>query len=351
MSDVKPISPICIADGDIVFAQGIRAGNWLFFTGHEATDYAGGIAAAVAGKPGLPLGGAPRYLREGDYLFARLSKLIAAEGGDLRHIVRVDQYYPRAECVNPYQRARKALLGNYVPPSTSILMEELLVEGANMDVSMLAVLPGSGREPKAARLEGVPVPQHSGFIPSLVAGDYVFVAGQMPNNETMTGLAPQAYRPPNAVWNGTDIRLQTEFLISSRLKPALEAGGSSLKNAIKAQVYLTDITDLPEFLDVWNSHFADNPCALTVVATKGLALLEFKIEINIFGLRDSAEIKKQIIRHEFHLPCGLDRLQSALENSCVYPHSMPPTETARSRRFAIHSAYTISECRSATRCE
>ena len=298
MSDVKPIAPIRIADGDIVYAQGIRAGNWLFFTGHEATDYAGGITAAVAGKPGLPLGGAPRYRREGDFLFARLSKLIAAEGGDLRHIVRVDQYYPRAECVNPYQRARKALLGNYVPPSTSVLMEELLVEGASMNVSMLAVLPGVNREPKPARPEGVPVPQHSGFIPSLVVGDYVFVAGQMPNNEAMTGLEPQAYRPPNAVWNGTDIRLQTEFLISSRLKPALEAGGSSLKNAIKAQVYLTDINDLPEFLDVWNDHFVDNPCALTVVATKGLALLESKIEINIFGINDNAKIKKQIIRHE-----------------------------------------------------
>jgi enamine deaminase RidA (YjgF/YER057c/UK114 family) len=114
----------------------------------------------------------------------------------------------------------------------------------------------------------------------------------------MTGLDPRAYRPPNAVWNGTDIRLQTEFLITARLKPGLEAGGSSLRNAIKAQVYLTDINDLPEFMDVWNSHFAGSPCALTVVATKGLALLESKIEINIFGVRDAGKIRKQIIEHK-----------------------------------------------------
>jgi enamine deaminase RidA (YjgF/YER057c/UK114 family) len=296
MSDVKPIAPVRI--GDIVYAQGMRAGSWLFFTGHEATDFESGIAAPVVGKPGLPLGGAPRYRREGDFLFERFAKLIAAEGGDLRHIVRVDQYYPRAECVNPYQRARKTLLKDYVPPSTSVLMEELLVDGANMNVSLLAVLPGEGREPKAARPEGVPVPQHSGFIASLECGDYVFVAGQMPNNEAMTGLEPAAYRPPNAVWNGTDIRLQAEFLITGRLKPGLEAGGSSLKNAIKAQVYLTDIDDLPEFMDVWNSHFADSPCALTVVATKGLALLDSKIEINIFGVKDKGKIKKEIIEHK-----------------------------------------------------
>ena len=298
MAEVKPIAPVRIGQTEIEFAQGMRAGPWLFFTGHEATDFAHGIAAPVAGTPGLPLGGAARYRREGDFLYARFAKLIAVEGGDLRHIVRVDQYYPRAECVNPYQRARKALLGDYVPPSTSVLMEELLVQGANMNVSMLAVLPGPGREPKPARPEGVPVPQHSGFIASLVSGDYVFVAGQMPNNEAMTGLDPKAYRPPNAVWNGTDIRLQAEFLITGRLKPALEAGGSSLRNAIKAQVYLTDINDLPEFVDVWNSHFGESPCALTVVATKGLALLESKIEINIFGVRDGGAVKKEIIEHK-----------------------------------------------------
>jgi enamine deaminase RidA (YjgF/YER057c/UK114 family) len=298
MADAKPIAPIRIGGTDIHYAQGMRAGPWLFFTGHEASDFERGIAAAVAGKPGLPLDGQARYRREADYVLARLAKLIGAEGGDLRHVVRVDQYYPSALAVNPYQRARKALLKDYVPPSTSVLMEELLVVGANVDVSMLAVLPGEGREPHPARAGGVPVPQHSGFIPSLVCGDYVFVAGQMPNNEAMTALEPAAYRAPNAVWNGTDIRLQSEFIITGRLKPALEAGGSSLANAIKAQVYLTDINDLPEFMDVWNGYFAANPCALTVVATKGLALLESKIEINIFGVRDAGRIRKEIIEHK-----------------------------------------------------
>jgi enamine deaminase RidA (YjgF/YER057c/UK114 family) len=297
MTSLKYLERTRLAGTNIELAQGVRAGAWLFFTGHEATDFQNGLAPSVAGNPGLPLGGAPRHRREGDYLINRFQRLITAEGGDMRHIVRVDQFYPTGGSVNGYQRARKAALKDFVPPSTSVLMEELLVEGAGMDVSWLAVLPGEGREPKIGRPEGVPVPQHSGFAATLVSGDYVFVAGQMPNNEAMTGIEPAAYRPPNAIWNGTDIRLQTEFLITSRLKPALEAGGSSLKNAIKAQVYLTRIEDLPEFMDVWNGHFGDHPCALTVVATKGLALLESIIEINILGVRDSGSIKKEAIEH------------------------------------------------------
>src|SRR6266852_7373793 len=192
MPDVKYIAPTRIGGTDIQYAQGVRAGSWLFFTGHMASDFEHGLAPAVTGRPGLPLGGPPRFRREGDFIIARLAKLISAEGGDLRHIVRVDQYYPSAQVVNAYQRARKAVLKDYVPPSTSVLMDELLVEGAHMDVSMVAVLPGGGREPKPAQPEGVPVPQHSGFIASLICGDYVFVAGQMPNNDDMTGIAKPA---------------------------------------------------------------------------------------------------------------------------------------------------------------
>ena len=54
----------------------MRAGSWLFFTGHMATDFEHGLAPAVAGKPGLPLGGAPRYRREGDFIIDRFAKLI-----------------------------------------------------------------------------------------------------------------------------------------------------------------------------------------------------------------------------------------------------------------------------------
>ena len=35
MPDVKPIAPVRIGQTDIEFAQGMRAGPWLFFTGHE----------------------------------------------------------------------------------------------------------------------------------------------------------------------------------------------------------------------------------------------------------------------------------------------------------------------------
>jgi len=294
---VTPIAPVTIDGTDITYAQGMRAGPWLFFTGHEASDLESGLAPAITADPGLPLHGLTRRRREGDVLMDRLNRLVTGAGSDLRHAVRLDQYYTTTEAVDPYHQARRARFGKGgIPPSTSVVMDELLVRGASIDVSLMAVMPGDGRTPHRADPADVPVPEWSGFAPCLISGDYVFVAGQMANaDDTMGDVHPKAKRPDRAMWNGTPIRLQTEFLITDRLAPALKAGGSSLANAIKAQVYLGDITDLPDFLDVWNAHFADSPCALTIVPTAAFGLSNGIIEINIFGVRDAGHTKKQII--------------------------------------------------------
>ncbi|UPJ71897.1 RidA family protein [Bradyrhizobium sp. 187] len=297
MSTVRPIASVPVGDTGLRFAQGVRAGQWLFFTGHEATDYDSGIVPAVAGVPALPLAGKARTRREGDFILGRLAKLVEGEGSNLRHIIRVDQFYPTGDSPAGYHHARKALLKDHIPPSTSAIMNDLLVKDARMNVSMMAVMPGSVPEPKAARPADVPVAPTSGFIPSLVVGDYVFVAGQLANNVELTGVDSKAFRPKTAPWANTDIRLQTEVVVS-RLKSALAAGGSSFKNAVKAQVYLTDMQDLPEFMDVWNAHVGDQPCALTVVNTQMLGVTECKVEINIFGVRDDGKIKKEIIKHK-----------------------------------------------------
>src|SRR5213595_4240943 len=134
------------------------------------------------------------------------------------------------------------------------------------------------------------------------------------------GLDPRAHVPEHSAWAGIEIRKQTEFLIEHKLKPALEAAGSSLDRSVKAQVYLSRIEDLPDFLDVWNGYYQNIPCALTVVPTKSFATVGGIIEINLIALTNAATREKQVIEAdvpgmaaygpcikvgEFLLPSGL----------------------------------------------
>jgi enamine deaminase RidA (YjgF/YER057c/UK114 family) len=289
---------------DIHFAQGMRAGDWLFFTGHEAIDFETGLAPDVVGPPGLPNHGQPRYRREGDFILRRLAGLLEHAGSDLAHGVRLDQYYPDFRAVDAYHLSRRQHFGAYIPPSTSVLMSELAARGAGINTSLLAVRPGGGRDPTMLSPDGVPVPPTSGFAASVVSGDYVVVAGQMAQDDANRTLDPRATRPsPRAVWGGTEIRLQTEFLITHRLKPALEAAGSSLRNVVKAQIYLGDIADTQHCMEVWNAHFGTSPCAVTVVPTAGFGFTDGIIEINVFGVRDNGAAKKEVIDHR--IPAGM----------------------------------------------
>jgi enamine deaminase RidA (YjgF/YER057c/UK114 family) len=273
-------------------AYAVKAGPWIFLNGHEAFDFAGGIPEAVAGPSGFPLFGRPRGRREGDFILQRMRRILRELGSDLGNGVRLDQYYPTPAAVDPYHLARHAEFGDYIPPSTSVVMEGCLAAETRISASLIAVMPG--HEIRKIHPPGVDSSPSSGFVPAVVCDDFVFVAGQMAHNPGQ-GLDPRAHVPDYAAWAGSEIRKQTEFLIEEKLRPALMAAGSSLEQSLKAQIYLARIHDFPDFVDVWNRYFANIACAVTVVPTKSFATVGGIIEINLLALTDTARRLKQVI--------------------------------------------------------
>lgn len=291
---ITPVGAIRVAGTDIHYAPCMKAGDWVFLNGIEAVDYGCGLHPSIEGTAGLPHHGLPRDRREGDFICAKFKQLLEQAGTSFANTVRLDQYYPTSKPVDPYHLARRAAFGDYIPPSTSVIMDELLTGGAHITASLLAVTPGNGREPKRVVTPQVTAPVWSGFVPAVTSGDFVFVAGQMARGAD-GNVDPRAHVPVHSRWGGYEIRRQTEYLIREKFVPALTAAGSSLANALKAQVYLRNIDDTAHFLDVWNSHFGHRQCALTIVPTKDFGLVPGMIEINLVALTDSGSTKKQVI--------------------------------------------------------
>jgi enamine deaminase RidA (YjgF/YER057c/UK114 family) len=152
--------------------------------------------------------------------------------------IRVDQYYPVFEAVRAYQLARHGEFGDYIPPSTSVLMERLFKASSHLQMSLIAVVPGADHEIRKLYPKEVPVPVGSFFVPAITCNDFVFVAGQMATDEN--ALDPSVRLPKEVRnWGGPNaVRRQTEFIIKKRLEPALKAGDSSWQNVLKAQIYV-----------------------------------------------------------------------------------------------------------------
>jgi enamine deaminase RidA (YjgF/YER057c/UK114 family) len=297
MANLEVRSVDGLAGTAIPYAYAVKAGQWLFLTGHEAFDFAKGPAPEVEGHAGFPAFGAPRLKREAEYILKRMRKTLAEFGSDFKHSVRVDQYYPVFEAVRAYQLARHGEFGDYIPPSTSVLMDRLFKRDSHISMSMMAVVPHKDYEIGKLYPKEVPVPIGSFFVPAITCNDFVFVAGQMASDEN--ALDPAVRLPKEARnWGGPNaVRRQTEFIIKKRLEPALKAGDSSWQGVLKAQVYVPTAADIPDALDVWQQH-VPHPCAVTAVPTKGFGFVDGVVEINLLALRDGAKRKKEVLKVE-----------------------------------------------------
>lgn len=293
MSNIEYIAAYDLPYSESAHAACVKAGPWVFLNGIEAIEYHQGLDAGSAQSEGLPLHGLPKHRREGDAVASRLQDLLARANTSFTHTVRLDQYYSTWKAVDPYHRSRRAAFGDYIAPSTSVVMEELLVAGADISNSLLAVVPGHGLDPQRVDPPKVAAPVWSGFVPAAIAGDLVFVAGQMARGAE--GADPRAHVPAHSRWGGFEARKQAEYVIDQRLAPALEAAGSSFKHALKAQAYVRHLEDIPHFLEVWNDRFGARQVALTIVQGSDFGLVDGSLEINLVALRDKAAITKRVI--------------------------------------------------------
>src|SRR5256714_6338134 len=84
----------------VPYAYAVKAGPWVFLTGHEAYDWqTGRVDDAVSGPDGFPLFGQHKSRREADFILRRMDELLGEFGTDLAHSIRLDQYYPNPRAV------------------------------------------------------------------------------------------------------------------------------------------------------------------------------------------------------------------------------------------------------------
>ncbi|WP_142850837.1 RidA family protein [Telmatospirillum sp. J64-1] len=296
---VTPLMTLDLPRGAPRLALGVRAGDWIFGTGLLAMDGSAGISQQILGG-GRPYSGLPAAQKEAEAIFAKVKEILA-EGGSLpSRVVRLDQYYSSWKAVPHYHVARhKAFLGaRSIPASTSILMPGLLLPDAQIEVEMIALAEDAGIRIEPMTPDGLDVPSVMGFAPVVRAGDFVFLAGQMAEEEGHAGIAAAARVPETHLWKGHAVALETRFILERKFKPALTAARSSLEQAVKAQAYLSDMREAPAFLRTWLEMFGSDGPALTVIPTArlGFNCREASLEINLVALTEEAAPRRKVLR-------------------------------------------------------
>jgi enamine deaminase RidA (YjgF/YER057c/UK114 family) len=300
MSAVEPLLPVELGSGRVRFAQGIRAGRWVFATGLMAQDFKNGIAPDVLVER-MPHAGLPKREKEAARIFQHLDAILGAAGTNRSNLVRTDQYYTTVKAVPPYQLVRREFLNGRIPPSTSIAEQRFPLPGADMNIQAIAVVPERGFEIEHLEHDHLKGRPTSGYSPALTVGDYIFIPGitsmAVGDEPRRNGVAAAALMAEGAQWGGQPIKLETEFIITRRIVQSLALAGASLDDVIHAQVYLTDREDYSAFNEAWSRRFGSSGPTLSIIPCieHGLAPYDGKIEINVLAAKPGSAASKRHI--------------------------------------------------------
>ena len=296
----EPLLPVELGSGKVKFAQGVKAGRWVFATGLMAQDFVNGVAPDITAER-APHAGLPKREKEAQRIFQNLDAVLKAAGTDRNNLVRTDQYYTTVKAVPPYQHVRREFLKGRIPPSTSIAQQRFVLPAADMNIQAMAAIPHDSFEVvhlKNEQLAGRPT---SGYSPALTVGDYIFLPGitslAIGDEPRRNGVAAAALMTEGAQWGGQPIKLETEFIITKRMVASLALAGARLEDVIHAQIYLADREDYSAFNEAWIRHFGENGPTFSIIPCieRGLAPYDGKIEINVLAAKPGSAAARRNI--------------------------------------------------------
>ena len=234
------------------YSTAVKADGLIYLSGTLAED------AADAGG-GRDVGTETRLTLE------RMREVLQASGSSLDHVVSVMVYLTAAEDFQPMNAAYRAFFPAD-PPTRTTVITRLVVPDARVEISLVAVPAGRGREivlPQGWKRSPNP------YSYAIRSGDTLFLAGLVSRNGA-----------DNAFVAG-DVRVQTRTIMENA-RQLLEAAGLTFANIVSARVYLTNAADFAAMNEVYGEYFPSAPPARATVQC-GLAGPEAVVEITFIA--------------------------------------------------------------------
>jgi reactive intermediate/imine deaminase len=294
MTDIKIIAsdnPRPLAN----YSEGILAGGMVFAAGQLASDFKTGVPAEARKHPNFPYYGSDIKL-QARFVLQNLARTFAAAGTSLNDVVKAQVFLTDLNNFAAFDEVWREFF-EVPPPRTTVGTTGLLVKDTLIEIDLIAYARSAGLNHQVV-VSANPKPL-ANYSEAVRVGDLVFAAGQLAS-DFKTGIAPEARRNPGFPFYGSDIQLQTDYILKN-LRNSFEAAGSSLDHIVKAQVFLTDLNNFAAFDEVWRGYFKVPP-PRTTVGTTGLLVKDTLIEIDLIGYVPRAGLERQIVASDIPKP-------------------------------------------------
>lgn len=247
------------------YSEAFKVGNLVFAAGQLASDFKTGVPPEAGINKAFPFYGS-EVKQQTRFILENLAVTFEAAGSSLANIIKAQVFMTDMRDFNGFDEVWKEFFGESIPARTTVGTTELLGAGPAQLLEIDLIGHTNDVEHQVIASEG-PRPL-ANYTEAIRVGNLVFAAGQIAN-DFVTGVPPEAKTHPNFPYYGSDIKLQTRYILEN-LARTFAAADSSLDNVVKSQVFLRNLHDFNAFDEVWKEFFAGSPPPRTTVGTTEL---------------------------------------------------------------------------------
>ena len=275
----------------------VRAGDLIFVGGQMAVDPETGVPSETLLHPGMPHHGSliEKQLR---YLYGNLDEWLPELGTSLKHIMKINSFHLHGEDVDMALRERRNWFDRDAPPpSTLVFTPELPARDARVMIDFInvaedAALPMTPvaltKSPPIAQVKSI---GWAVFSQVIKGGGLVFTRGTTAHNQD--GPLPETLPDYPFPYATDQVQFQLRYELE-RMKDLLEDAGCTMKDVVRAELHMTDMTDLAAVDEVWSEYFPVDPPARVIIPVP-LVVLPMKIESEFIAIDPDGPFKKEVI--------------------------------------------------------
>jgi enamine deaminase RidA (YjgF/YER057c/UK114 family) len=258
------------------YSEVIAAGDFVFAAGLMASDYKTGVPKEASVDPAISPHG-HSVAKQTRYILNNFSKVFAAAGTSLDHVVKAQVFMKNVSEFEQYDQVwREFFL--IPPPRTTIGIANLLVRDALIEIDLIATLTSTRKETAKERHHGSELPAM--LQSAVVVGNLLFVDGLSCESLAANSKSSRV-RTTIAERRFASIKEETHFLLDN-LSASFESMGISVRNIVKAQIFLLDPSDLTGFNEIWKEYFSTEP-PRTVIQAAALRSSDARLEIDVIA--------------------------------------------------------------------
>jgi enamine deaminase RidA (YjgF/YER057c/UK114 family) len=246
------------------YSPAVVANDFVFVAGNMALQQNGALGQGVEIRPTARWGGQTGFRRQVHYVIKQaLEPSLLAAGSSLEQSLKAQAYIRGVENFPDFIDVWLQYFRDIPCAITLVPAKDYASSEGMIEINLIALKNGSTRRKQVIQVD---IPPLATWGPCVRAGELVFPSGIMAVGRD--GLVPAVDN--SIAFDGLSLAGQVQgAMVMSYAEAVCGAVGVSMRNALRAQYFMTDVRDFAGVAAAWADRFGKQPHPLAVVQVPG----------------------------------------------------------------------------------